>query len=149
MESDQMTTLKSLCMLPALVLFTSLLFVILPSNVSAAEKTVEIQKEFSEDILYINVGDTVKWTQKGKHHNVEMKAGPMGYALPQKSKLGDEVKLTFQIPGVYLYVCTPHISKGMVALIIVGKDTQNKGDVAKTKLQGQGSSKLKSLIGAI
>ena len=62
---------------------------------------------YSEDIVRIEVGDTVTWTPDSKGHNVEFIAGPDGWEAPKKSKLGKEYSYTFDTPGVYLYQCTP------------------------------------------
>ena len=63
---------------------------------------------YSEDIARIDVGDTLTWVPTSKGHNVHFLAGPDGWKLPKKSKNNDEVSITFDTPGVYLYQCTPH-----------------------------------------
>ena len=104
---------------------------------------------YSEDIAKIDVGDTIKWLPTSKGHNVEFVAGPEGYSLPKKSGLNKEVSITFDKPGIYLYVCTPHKVMGMIALVIVGDDTSNKDGIAKVKMMGRGKKKLKALIDQI
>jgi len=104
---------------------------------------------YSEDITRINAGDTIKWLPTDKGHNVEFIAGPAGYELPKRSKFNKEVTLTFDIPGVYLYQCTPHKGMGMIALVIVGNDTSNAEQVATTKVFGGSKKKLKKLLSEI
>ena len=104
---------------------------------------------FSEDVAKIDVGDTIKWVATNKGHNVEFIAGPDGATLPPKSGLNKEVSMTFDKPGVYLYVCTPHKVMGMIGLVIVGNDTSNKDAIAGTKMIGRGKKKLASMIGSI
>jgi pseudoazurin len=99
---------------------------------------------YSEDIARIDVGDTITWVPTQKGHNVEFIAGPDGWDAPKKSKLGKEVAITFDTPGVYLYQCTPHKSMGMIALVVVG-DGDN--DVSGTKVRGKSKKKLKALLG--
>ena len=101
---------------------------------------------YSEDITRINVGDSIRWLPTDKGHNVEFIAGPEGYELPKRSKFNKEVVLTFDIPGVYLYQCTPHKGMGMIALVVVGGDTSNVEQVATTKVFGGSKKKLKKLL---
>ena len=98
---------------------------------------------YSEDIVRIEVGDTVTWTPDSKGHNVEFIAGPDGWEAPKKSKLGKEYSYTFDTPGVYLYQCTPHKSMGMIAIVVVG-DGDN--DVSGAKVRGKSKKKLKELL---
>ena len=98
---------------------------------------------YSEDIVRIEVGDTVTWTPDSKGHNVEFIAGPEGWEAPKKSKLGKEYSYTFDVPGVYLYQCTPHKSMGMIAIVVVG-DGDN--DVSGAKVRGKSKKKLKELM---
>ena len=101
---------------------------------------------FSEDITKVDVGDTIKWVPTNKGHNVEFVAGPEGFALPKKSGLNKEVSITFDKPGVYLYICTPHKVMGMIAMVVVGGDVSNKDAIAKVKMIGRGKKKLSSLV---
>ena len=98
---------------------------------------------YSEDIARIDVGDTITWLPTSKGHNVEFIAGPDGWTAPKKSKNGKEVAITFDMPGVYLYQCTPHKSVGMIALVVVGEGTN---DVSGAKVRGKSKKKLKELL---
>ena len=119
-------------------------------NVEMLNKRSDKQRMvYSEDISRINVGDTITWLPTAKGHNVHFISGPDGFKLPKKSKLNKEYSVTFDTPGVYLYQCTPHKSMGMIALIVVGGDTSNKGQIAKTKVFGKSKKKLKGLIGEL
>ena len=102
---------------------------------------------YSEDVVHVDVGDTVTWLPATKGHNVEFISVPEGFGIPKKSKLGKEYSMTFDIPGIYLYQCTPHKSMGMIGLVIVGHDTSNKDTVAKAKVFGKSKKKLKALLG--
>lgn len=123
----------------------------------AADTTVEMLNKrddgakmvYSEDITRIDVGDTVTWVPTDKGHNVEIIAAPEGFDIPKKSKNNKEVSITFDVPGVYLYQCTPHKAMGMIALVVVGDDTSNIEDVAKAKARGKSKKKLKALIGEL
>ena len=64
---------------------------------------------YSQDIARIDVGDTITWMPKSKGHNVEFIAGPDGWDAPRKSKNSKEVAITFDTPGVYVYLSLIHI----------------------------------------
>ena len=104
---------------------------------------------YSEDISQIDIGDTITWVATAKGHNVEFIAGPDGWALPKKSKMNKEVSITFDTPGIYYYVCTPHKTQGMIALIVVGGDTSNKDAIAGAKAIGKSKQRLAELLGQI
>ena len=104
---------------------------------------------FSEDVVKVDVGDTVKWIATAKGHNVEFIAGPDGASLPPKSGLNKDVSITFEKPGVYLYVCTPHKVMGMIGLVVVGNDSSNKDAIAGVKMMGRSKKKLASMIGSL
>ena len=98
---------------------------------------------YSQDIARIDVGDTITWLPASKGHNVEFIAGPDEWDMPKKSKNNKEVSITFDVPGVYVYQCTPHATMGMIALVVVG-DGDN--DVSKAKVRGKSKRKLKELL---
>ena len=104
---------------------------------------------YSQDVVNIKVGDTVKWLPKDGGHNVEFVAGPDSFKIPPKSFINREVSIKFDIPGIYLYVCSPHSIMGMIGLIVVGNDTSNKDKIASYDVGGKGSRKLKTLLNAI
>ena len=134
----------------------ALLGVMACSPALAADTTVEMLNKrddgakmvYSQDITTIDVGDTVTWVPTSKGHNVEFIAGPDGWDAPKKSKNNKEVAITFDMPGVYLYQCTPHKSMGMIALVVVGELTQEGVDAIKdAKVRGKSKKKLKALLG--
>lgn len=89
---------------------------------------------YSQDVVRIDVGDSVTWVPTSKGHNVEIIAAPDGYDIPKKSKLSKDVSITFDTPGVYLYQCTPHKTMGMLGVVVVG-DGQN--DISGAKVRGK------------
>lgn len=102
---------------------------------------------YSEEIARIDVGDTITWVPKTKGHNVEMIATPIDMKL--KSKNGKEVKVTFEVPGIYYYWCSPHKGMGMIGLVVVGDDTSNKDQISKAKALGKSKKKLRKLLGEL
>ena len=101
---------------------------------------------YSIGVAEINVGDTIEWLPKNKGHNVEFLAGPNMKALPEKSDLDVRHRITFDLPGVYLYQCTPHGNMGMLGLIIVGNNIDNLDDIEKVELSRVAKSVLQRLI---
>jgi len=101
---------------------------------------------YSKEIAKVAVGETITWLPASKGHNVEMIAAPDGFDIPKKSKNGKEVSITFDVPGIYYYWCTPHKGMGMIGLVVVGEDTSNKDKIAKAKALGKSKKKLKKLL---
>ena len=132
----------------------SILFLFFYSISFAADITVEMLNKrsdgqimvYSEDISRIDVGDTITWIPTTKGHNVEFLAGPDGWEIPKKSKMNKEYSYKFDIPGIYLYQCTPHKVMGMIALVVVGNDTSNKDAISKAKVFGKGKKKLPEFL---
>lgn len=71
--------------------------------------------------LKIAPGDTVTFTPTDKGHNAEVIKGmlPKG-AAEFKGKMNEQIKVTFDVPGLYGVKCAPHVGMGMVAAIFVG-----------------------------
>ncbi len=133
----------------------SLVLVFFSSNVYSADLTIEMlnkNKEtkkrmvYSQELVKIDVGQSIEWVPTAKAHNVEMLVGPEGYELPKKSKLSVPVTLTFEIPGIYLYQCSPHAALGMIGIVVVGGDTSNMEAVSKKKLTGSKAKKKRDQL---
>ena len=101
---------------------------------------------FSQDVVSIALGDTVKWVPTEPGHNVEFVSGPEGVELPPKSYINKEFSMKFETPGIYLYVCSPHSIMGMIGLVIVGNDTSNKNAILAYDIGGRANKKLKKLL---
>lgn len=110
---------------------------------------------FSPMVLFVEPGDSVVW-QNMAGHNVDSIEGmvPDG-ATAFQSKLGEEgFSVTFDVPGAYVYKCTPHVSTGMVGAVVVGGDPANLGAI-ETALEdvkiaqnmvGRGIRKMKKAL---
>ena len=101
---------------------------------------------YSNELAKVAVGDTITWLPASKGHNVEILAPPDVFKIPKKSKFNKEVSITFDVPGIYYYWCTPHKTMGMIGLVVVGDDTSNKEEIAKVKALGKSKKKLKALL---
>ena len=124
-------------------------FIILSSEIVVAD-TVKIDftadDSYSIEVARIEVGDTIEWLPKNKGHNVEFLAGPNMGSLPEKSNLNVGYAVTFDLPGVYLYQCTPHGNMGMLGLIVVGNNFDNIEKIAALELSRVAKSVLQRLI---
>lgn len=81
---------------------------------------------FEPALVQVQPGDTVTFLSTDRGHNAETIPGmlPEG-AEPFKGKLGDDITVTFDVPGVYGIKCLPHLGMGMIALVVVGDDLSN------------------------
>ena len=128
------------------------LSLLIASPAIASDVTVEMlnkdangnRQVYSQEILEIAAGSTVKWVPTNKGHNVEIIASPNDMKF--KSKNGKEASVTFETPGIYYYWCTPHKGMGMIGLVVVGGDTSNKTQISKAKAIGKSKKKLKDLL---
>ena len=117
-------------------------------TIQMLNKNKETKKRmvYSQELVKIDAGKSIEWVATDKGHNVEMLAGPDGYELPKKTKLGDNVTIKFSVPGIYLYQCSPHAAMGMIGLVVVGGDTSNMEAIKKKKLTGSKSKKKRDKL---
>ena len=101
---------------------------------------------YSIEVAKIDVGDTIEWLPTSKGHNVEFLAGPNMDSLAEKSDLDVSHSVTFTLPGVYLYQCTPHGNMGMLGLIVVGNNFNNLDKIEEVELSNVAKSVLQRLI---
>ena len=106
---------------------------------------------FSQEIVKINVGDTIFWQATDKGHNVEFirKGGVPDGVEKFKSKVSKDAEYTFSIPGIYAYWCTPHKTMGMIGFVIVGDDLSNLESIKKVKFAGKSKKIAQALIAEI
>lgn len=102
---------------------------------------------FSSEIIHVAPGASVTWLATDRGHNVEFVDGPDGVELAPKSKINDDVTLTFDAPGIYVYVCTPHATMGMIGIVVVGEATPEAiAAVADAKIRGNSKKKFETLL---
>ena len=103
---------------------------------------------YSEDVTRVDVGETITWKPTVGGHNVHFVAWPEEYKMTQKpsGRIGQEYTITLTEPGIYVYLCTPHVRHGMISFIIVGNDISNKDQIAETLLFGKSQTKLDEFI---
>ena len=128
-----------------ILLFVFLLIVSTNANTKELEM---LDMWYSEDVTRVDVGETITWKPTVGGHNVHFVAWPEEYKMTQKpsGKIGQEYTITLTEPGIYVYLCTPHVRHGMISFIIVGDDVSNKDQIADTMLFGKSQTKLDEFI---
>ena len=102
---------------------------------------------YSKKIVKIDAGDTVFWKSVNPGHNVEFIKGAVPDGVEAfKSKLSEDVKYKFEIPGIYAYWCTPHKSLGMIGFVIVGNDLTNLEEISNARYFGKSKKIAEELI---
>ena len=122
------------------------------NTVSAATFEVEmlnrLGKEsmvYSESVVNIQSGDTVKWLATTKGHNVQFLSVPEGVGA-FRSKLNVDTEYTFTVPGIYLYQCTPHKNMGMIAVVVVDGNKNNLNAISSARVAGKSKQRLAKII---
>lgn len=95
----------------------------------AAEHTVEMKNMgadgpmvFEPAVIKVAVGDTVNFVLIDQLHNSESVEGltPEG-SVTWKGGMNQNISVTLDKEGVYVYQCTPHVMLGMVGVIVAGE----------------------------
>ena len=74
---------------------------------------------FEPAVLSVNLGDTVHFVATDMAHNSASTLIPAG-AKPWKGAMSQDISVTLNTEGVYVYECTPHKMMAMVGVIKVG-----------------------------
>ena len=129
-------------------IFLLLIIIVISNTVNAKTIQIEFTEDdtYSKEVAYINVGDTIEWLPKHEGHNVHFLVGPNMNSLPKSSEVDAFHSVSFDVPGVYLYHCTPHGNMGMLGLVIVGSDFHNLKEINKLELSSTAKSVLQRLI---
>ena len=133
------------------ILFT-ITVIFFANTISAATFEVEmlnrLGKEsmvYSQSVVNIQPGDTVKWLATTKGHNVQFLTVPEGVGS-FRSKLNVDTEYTFTVPGIYLYQCTPHKNMGMIAVVVVGGNKDNLNAITSSRVAGKSKQRLAKII---
>ena len=100
---------------------------------------------YSIKVAKVDIGDTIIWKSVDKGHNVEFVEMPEGVEK-FKSKISKDAEYKFEVPGIYLYICTPHKAMGMIGLVVVGGDLSNLDNIKKAKMKGKSKKVFKELL---
>lgn len=88
---------------------------------------------FEPMVLKANVGDTVTFKAVNKSHFVKSMAIPEG-AQKFASEEDQEITVTLDKEGLYVYTCPVHRSMNMNGIIQVGNDLSNRDKAEKAVL---------------
>lgn len=118
-------------------------------EVKMLNKGAEGPMVFEPSFVKAEPGDTIKFIATDKGHNVETIAGmlPDG-AAPVSGKMGQDISVTLDKPGVYGVKCTPHYGMGMVAMIAVGSPT-NQDTAKAVNHPGKAKQVFNSMFGRL
>ena len=136
-----------------IVMLISTIFIVLFSGqVMATSHQIDMLNKlgkermvFSKKVISVDVNDDVLWKSVNKGHNVEFIGMPEG-VKKYKSKISKDANYKFEIPGIYLYQCTPHKAMGMIGIVVVGNDKSNLETIKKIKVRGKSKKLLKLLL---
>jgi pseudoazurin len=105
---------------------------------------------FEPALTKVAVGDTVTFIPTDKGHDAETipEILPDG-AEKFKGKMGQEIVVTFTVPGAYGVKCAPHFSMGMVALIVVGDAPANLEQAKTAKMPKKARERMDAAIAAL
>lgn len=80
----------------------------------------KLRNVFYPRVLSIEAGQTVVFQSVDRGHNSASIDGMLPEGAEEwNGKIGKDIEVTFDKPGIYGYKCTPHAATGMVALVIV------------------------------
>jgi len=126
------------------ILFCSLI-ILSPLSIISTEYTVKMLNNgkeglmvFEPSFLSIQPGDTVLFKATDVSHNSASIQGmiPEG-AAAWMGAMSQDVKVTFDKEGIYVYQCTPHSMMAMVGVIKVGVPTNLEQVKEKAEIQKQ------------
>jgi pseudoazurin len=122
----------------------------LPTVVSAADHKIKAgSRAFEPATIYVAAGDKVAFTNMNSHNSVSVEGLIPDGATPWAGGMGENIALTLDKPGIYSYVCQPHIGFGMVGVIVVGDVTAEDVAAYKQKAMDTLEGPFRRLIGKI
>ncbi len=102
----------------------------------------KLRNVFSPRVLVVEPGQSVLFEAVDKGHNsASIKDMIPEGAEAWKGKINEEIEVTFEMPGFYGYGCTPHMSLGMVGLVVVKGDGMMDNFEAVQAVRQRGKAK--------
>lgn len=129
-----------------------------PAPAASAAKTYSVKMlnkgaagmmVFESSVLRIKPGESVTFQPSDMGHNAESIPGmlPAG-AQPFKGAMNKPVTVTFTKPGVYGFRCAPHVSMGMVGVVVVGTPV-NLAQAKAVSLPGRAKQVMTGLLAGV
>ncbi len=110
------------------------------SQIAAAE-TVEVKAvvvKFEPAVVFIESGDSVKFTNMAGHDTVSIEGMIPDGGQAWKSAMNEEISVTLDKEGAYVYKCTPHVGNGMLGAVVVGEGPPANLDAIKAHPENKG-----------
>lgn len=107
---------------------------------------------FEPAFVHARPGDTVRFEPANTGHYVRSLATPAGVAQ-WNSQEDQPYAVTLDQPGLYFYICPPHLMMGMIGLIQVG-EASNRDAVSEIMKSSKGrmysnSQRVDELLGQV
>lgn len=140
-----MKTTRLLMVITASLAFFASSFAFAEEHVVNAEARI-----FKPDIIYIQPGDTVRWTNMTSHNAVSYVAPEGSAGFGEKGQLpGGSFSITPDKEGIYGYACEPHVGFGMVGVVVVGNATKEVQEAAVKQADETLQGPFRRLLGSI
>ena len=100
---------------------------------------------FHPPVIRAAVGDTIKFVPTDRGHNAQSDEdwSPEG-GTEWKGRINEEVEVTIDVEGAYMYQCQPHASAGMIGLILVGDVSGNYEDLKGERFRGKAKQRAEA-----
>jgi pseudoazurin len=122
----------------------------LPTVVNAADHVIKAgSRAFEPAIIYIAEGDKVQFSNMNSHNSVSVEGLIPEGATAWVGALSENISPDVSKPGIYSYVCQPHIGFGMVGVIVVGDVTAEDIAAYKQKAMDTLEGPFRRLLGKI
>ena len=102
---------------------------------------------FGPDLVRAEVGDTIRFLATDRGHNTVSNRDmiPDG-GTEWRGRINEELEVTIDVAGAYGYFCQPHISMGMVGLILVGDVSGNYDAVKEARQRGRAAQRYEDIF---
>ena len=122
----------------------------LPNVANAADHVIKAgSRAFENAILYVAEGDKVAFSNMNSHNSQSVEGLIPEGATPWLGGMGENIAPALDKPGIYSYVCLPHIGFGMVGVIIVGDVSADDIAAYKQKAMDTLEGPFRRLLGKI
>ena len=131
--------------------FGALLTAWLATATSAAEMVVRMGGPDGEigvfpEITRIEVGDTVRFISTGHMHASRSINAMCPWDVRWRAKIGEDVIVRFDEPGIYAFKCAAHYAMGMVGLVVVGDSTELDKEAREVRHPPAAQEQLERLL---
>ncbi|SLN30008.1 Pseudoazurin precursor [Roseivivax jejudonensis] len=102
---------------------------------------------FSQELIMADVGDVIRFVPTDRGHNAQTVEG----AIPDgqegiKGRINEAVEYEVTEPGVSAIICLPHVTLGMVAVVVADGDLSNADAVRDAQIRGRSGQKVDELL---